>query len=284
MWKIILISTAAFMLAVFLFLENYKAPLPENHGKVRAQLSIGEGENQPLIVGFGGGEGGNAWASDYWKEPRQQFIDQGYAFLAVGYFGMKGTPESLDRISLNAIYDTIMLQANHTLINKDKIALVGASKGGELALNLASRYPEVDAVVSIVSPHVSFPAITIMANTSSWSYDGEEVAFVPATYATIGPALKGDLLTAHALMLEDESAEEKAAIEVEKINGSVLLISASEDEQWPSASMSNKVIERLSKNDFEHYFKHEKIEGGHVAPLAHFDMVFDFLNQHIKNL
>lgn len=30
-------------------------------------LYLGESENQPLVVGLGGSEGGNAWASDHWK-------------------------------------------------------------------------------------------------------------------------------------------------------------------------------------------------------------------------
>ncbi len=34
--------------------------LPENYGKIESRLYLGEGENQPLIVGLGGAEGGNA--------------------------------------------------------------------------------------------------------------------------------------------------------------------------------------------------------------------------------
>jgi hypothetical protein len=51
--------------------------LPQNHGRVNTRLYLGEGENQPLIVGFGGSEGGNAWASDYWKPQRDHFLAQG---------------------------------------------------------------------------------------------------------------------------------------------------------------------------------------------------------------
>lgn len=51
--------------------------MPENHGKVNVELFMGEGKNQPLIVGLGGSEGGNAWASDFWKDQRDEFISQG---------------------------------------------------------------------------------------------------------------------------------------------------------------------------------------------------------------
>jgi len=66
---------------------------------------------------------------------------------------------------------------------------------------------------------------------------------------------------------------------VERINGSILLLSASKDEAWPSAKMSNKIIEQLKRNDFKNYHKHIMIEGGHTAPLKHFDLVFDFLEK-----
>jgi hypothetical protein len=49
----------------------------------------------------------------------------------------------------------------------------------------------------------------------------EEVPYVPAK--TISPALKGDHYTAFSMMLEDKAV--KAEIEVENINGSILLIS-----------------------------------------------------------
>ncbi|MGB6153213.1 MAG: hypothetical protein WBG48_14610 [Pricia sp.] len=41
-----------------------------------------------MVVGFGGSEGGNAWANDRWSATRERFLAEGYAFLSVGYFGM----------------------------------------------------------------------------------------------------------------------------------------------------------------------------------------------------
>ena len=67
---------------------------------VESKLYVGDGVNQPLIVGLGGSEGGNAWTSDYWKKTRDQFIEKGYAFLAIGYFGAKGTPDKLEKIAI----------------------------------------------------------------------------------------------------------------------------------------------------------------------------------------
>ena len=68
-------------------------------------LYLSTGKNQPLIVGLGGSEGGNAWTSDYWKKTRDQFIEKGYAFLAIGYFGANGTPKLLEKIALEDIHN-----------------------------------------------------------------------------------------------------------------------------------------------------------------------------------
>lgn len=72
-------------------------------------------------------------ASNQLKQERNKFLEKGYAFLAVGYFGTETTPASIDRISLNAIHDSIAsIIRQHPRIDKNKIALYGGSRGGEL--------------------------------------------------------------------------------------------------------------------------------------------------------
>ena len=164
----------------------------------------------------------------------------------------------------------------------NKIALIGGSKGAELALNLASRYEGIGTVVGIVPADVSFPAHTILANTSSWTYNNQEVIYVPAPFKTIIPAIKGDLLAAFEMMLEDDEAVSNSLIPIEKINGSILFLSATNDEQWPSKMMSERMMERLTKNKFAYTYKHHAINGRHAKPLQHFDIIFNFLEEEFK--
>ena len=179
---------------------------------------------------------------------------------------------------MNAIADTILtIASKNKNIDENKIALIGGSKGGELVLNLGSRYKAFNAVIAMSTADISFPAITLTSNTSSWMYDGLEVTYVPAPLKIIFPAIKGDLFTAFNMMLENEPAVEKAVIAVENINGPILILSAKEDEQWPAALMSNRLIERLKEKDFKHRYEHLLLDGGHTAPLSHFDKVYDFL-------
>ncbi|VXD10712.1 acyl-CoA thioester hydrolase/BAAT C-terminal domain-containing protein [Marinoscillum sp. 108] len=247
---------------------------------VDTQLYLGDGDHQPLIVAFGGGDGGNGWTSDRVKDKREQLIAKGYAFLAVGYFGTAQSPGTLDRISLDAIHDAILSVANHRKIDRNKIALLGVSKGAELALLLASHFEDISCVVAMAPSHCVFPAHTFMASTSSWTYQGEEVPFVPMTWGAVPAAIQHDLLSAFSIMLKDTEAVEKAAIRVEDIKGSIFLLSAKNDEQWPSTPMSLAAIERLAKNNFPYPYHHVAIDGGHFEVFDHFDSVYHFLDQN----
>ena len=280
--KITLILVTGVMCFSFTYIFTYVPPFPKQYGIVESKLFLGDAEMQPLIVAFGGGDGGNDWSRTYLKAKRDSLIKMGYAVLAIGYFKSNGTPKHLDRISLDAIRDTILSVAQNPKIDKSKIILMGGSRGGELVLNLASKYDDFKGVIAMSTSNVSFPAITWSANTSSWTYKNKELPYVPAPFKTIFPAIKGDLYTAHKMMLEDREAVKKAEIKVENIKGSILLISGKNDEQWPSTEMSDQIVNRLQHNNFKYYYSHIKLDRGHIAPLENFNHVYDFLETHFK--
>lgn len=244
---------------------------------VESQLFLGDDENQPLLVGLGGSEGGNAWASDHWRETREGFIKQGYAFLAVGYFGAKNTPAQLDRIALDDVHLAIEKAAKNPKINRKKIAIIGGSRGGDLALLIASHFEDIKAVVAIVPSHVSFPGHTTEFTSSAWTFKGKQLPFVPVSEKSVPFLIKGDLRSTFETMLEDQRAVEKAVIKVEKIKGPILLISATRDEIAPTTPMCEKMVARLKAKRFKYHFEHLAIEGSHAQPLKHFDKIQKFL-------
>lgn len=251
--------------------------LPERHGHVSSKLFLGKGNSQPLIVGLGGSEGGNPWASDYWKPQRDRFITQGYAFLAVGYFGTKDSPQQLDRIALEGIHNAIMKAAGTPRIDNKHIVIMGGSKGAELALTLASYYPEYSTVIAIVPGSAVFPSLTLSMNTSSFFYQGHELPFVPVPWSATPALIKRDLRTAFEKMMENKQAMRDAAIKVENIQGAILFLSATHDEMWPSTEMSIQMVNRLKDAGFTHNVQHIAIEGGHAEPLKHFVLIEGFL-------
>jgi dienelactone hydrolase len=285
----VIVLLAAYMVYVINSVDTVNMPV--NHGKVDAQLFLTKDNTpasqgaakRPLIVGFGGAEGGNAWTRPRSQNMRNRFIDEGYAFLAIGYFGMPGTPEKLDRIALEGVHAAIQKAAADPAIDSRCIAVIGGSKGAELALLLASRYPDIKAVAALAPGNATFVAITDAMTTSSFSHNGEQVPFVPFPWKATIPLITGDKRKVFDLMTQDRAAVERALIPVEKINGPIMLISGTKDEMWAAKEMSDDIITRLKEKKFPYANEHLAIEGNHVVPMKHMDKALAFLNTHFKS-
>lgn len=260
-------------------------PWPPHHGQVNVQLYLGEpsapdASGKPLLVLLGGAEGGNAWAGPRAEGMRQRFLADGYALLALGYFGMPGTPPTLDRIDLNGVRQAILEAARHPGVEPRCIALLGGSKGAELALTLASRMPAIKAVAAVVPGSAVFVGHSPTFDTSSFSEGGVELPYVPLPEAAVPALLAGNKRQVFDLMRQDEVAMTRARIPVERINGPVFFLSATQDELWASKEMADTMSEHLTRVGFGHAHAHIAIEGGHSAPMRHLNLARDFLNQH----
>lgn len=249
---------------------------------VEAILYTGNSNNQPLIVGLGGSEGGNAWASNRWKNTRDQFLEKGYAFLAIGYFGAEGTPKILDKIAIDDVYNAIAAAKKQAKIDDKKVAVIGGSRGADLALILGSYYKDISVVVGMSSSHAVFPGHTLEFTTSCWTFKGKELPFIPVNEEAVPFLIKSDLRGAFEAMLKDTIAEQKALIKVENINGAILLLSATKDEMIPAVEMGEKMISRLKHNSFKYPYEHIILEGSHEEPTKHFDEIFTFMEVNFK--
>lgn len=283
---ILFLLVTYFIFIIPLTFDSSKLPL--NYGKVNSELFVDDAKEQPLIVVFGGSEGGNSFTKPQNVKERQQYIEQGYAVLAVGYFGMEGIPKALDRISLNAIYEEIVLTLNTPNIKSNCVAVMGGSKGAELVLSLASKYPRITSVVSLSGGNVGFAGPSLFADgkTASFMFNDNALPFVPFTYNMLPSLLMGDFRGASEISLMNTEAVEKAIIKVEDINGPVLLISGEKDQVWPSKEMSDEVINRLKVKGFTHPYKHIVVpDGDHFQPQSNYHPeVIEFLNKNFKPL
>ncbi|TDE17124.1 acyl-CoA thioester hydrolase/BAAT C-terminal domain-containing protein [Dyadobacter psychrotolerans] len=276
------ISKYMLLVSMLILSANTFAQIFLQTPNVESVLYLGKSENQPLIVGLGGSEGGNAWTSDHWKKTRDKFLEKGYAFLALGYFGASGTPDTLNKIAIEDVYNAIKIAGNNSYVNKDKIAVIGGSRGADLALLLASYYKDINCVLSIVGSNVVFPGHTNHFSTSCWTYQNKELPFVPVNDPAVPFLMRGNLRGAFEAMLNDTLAAAKAAIKVEQIKGPVLFLSATKDEICPSTPMAEMMVERLKSKNFSYHFEHKAIEGGHSEPLKYFYLIFDFLETNFE--
>ena len=284
-WTLGVVAALALLLAAYMWWVVARfdtVTLPARHGQVDVELFVHEGGKRPLLVGLGGSEGGNPWASERWKPQRERFLDQGYAMLALGYFGTPNSPEHLDRISLDGVHAAIAKAASDPRVDGRCIALVGGSRGAELALLLASHYPDIKAVVAIVPGSAVFPALSDAMTTPGFSFHDQPLPFVPMTWGATPDLLVGNLRGAFETIMQDKEAMQRAAIPVEKINGPVQFVSASQDEAWPSKEMSDAMMQRLEANGFRHAAEHLVVRGGHGEPLDEFLKMEAFLDTHFK--
>tara|TARA_R110002072_G_scaffold36301_7_gene107065 strand:- start:6546 stop:7448 length:903 start_codon:yes stop_codon:yes gene_type:complete len=252
--------------------------LPEKYGEVETKLFLSEGSNQPLVVGLGGADGGNGWAGPHGAKQRKLLQENGYAFLSIAYFGSENTPKFLDRIAIEGVHKAVIEAAQDPRINGNCISVIGVSRGGELALLLGSYYQEYKSVVGIVPGSSVFPALNDAMTTPGFSHNRQSLPFVPVPWSVTFDLLSGNLRGAFEKMMQNTEAMEIAAIKVENISGPVLLISGTEDEQWPSMEMSEIIMERLTANNFAFPSQHIPLVGGHNEHHDNFDQVIAFLN------
>jgi dienelactone hydrolase len=198
----------------------------------------------PALLILGGSEGG----SEGVRALAAPFARQGYAVLALSYFGAEGLPRNLDQIPLEYFATGLRWLAARPDVDAGRIGVYGISKGGEAALLVASRNPQIRATVGGVPSNVSWQGIIRPAwdNRSSWSEGGRPLAYLSYDFS------RGftSILALYTGALPSLPQHPDAEIPVERINGPVLLISGRDDKMWPSAAMSDAVVARLRAHNF----------------------------------
>lgn len=219
---------------------------------------------RPGIILLGGSEGGIGWQ----RNMGAILASHGYAALALAYFGMEGVGKNLQKIPLEYCQEAIAWMTANASVDSRRLAVVGVSKGGELALLLGSLFPQIKAVAAYVPSAVVFQCTAPgFPRVSSWSFKGEELPFVP--YAASERFTKSrKLVDLYEASLENNEAFDKAVIQVEKTQGPILLISGKDDSLWPSTKMSDLIVARLKHNKFRYAYTHVAYDGaGHgIAP------------------
>ena len=231
------------------------------------------------VLALGGAGGGLS------EGAAETLAGEGFAALALAYFGLDGLPRELVEIPLEYFEGAIAWLGGHPEVDAGRVAVMGNSKGGELALLLGATYPrEVGAVVGYAPSPVVWQGIAFDREVyhggprSPWSLRGRAVPFV----AWARPDAAEMILMTESFFehrpistrafyeraLRNEAAVAAASIPVEKIEAPVLLISGTDDRLWPSTRLSEMAIERLEASDHPFPHEHLRYEGaGHmIAP------------------
>jgi dienelactone hydrolase len=162
----------------------------------------------PALLLLGGSEGGLTG-----QHTGPLFASHGFPTLALAYFGEPGLPSELMNIPLEYFVPALGWLRGQPGVDPERIFVLGVSRGSEAALLLGARYPElVYGVVGYVLSSVVNPS-PLDRISPAWTHEGKPVPF--------------------------------DVIPVERIKGPVFLVSAVEDQLWPSSTYASAIVARL---------------------------------------
>jgi uncharacterized protein len=175
----------------------------------------------------------------------------GYPTLALAYFRDRaGNPPELERkelrnVPLEYVFRALDWLEGRPEVRADRIALMGESRGAELALMIGSLRPDVAGVIAYSPQELRWGAVG--GGGAAWTLNGVPLPYTGGVYNRATPMSQfTDVLDGPA------DARNAATIEVEHIHGPVLLISSRADALSPSARMANDIEARLRAHGFSY--------------------------------
>jgi dienelactone hydrolase len=183
-------------------------------------LSAHRARRRPAVLLLGGSEGGARMI-----DAAGLLAAHGYPSMALAYFNAPGLPTRLTRIPLEYFERALRLLRRQPQVDPDHTVVLGASRGGEAALLLASTFPRLlHGAIALVPSSETLDSPTDFG-VAAWTYHGRPLPIRP--------------------------------IAVERITGPILTAAAGQDSLWPSTTYSDQIERRLQIHRFR--FGHERL-------------------------
>jgi uncharacterized protein len=226
-------------------------------GVVGAFASPGDGPH-PGVLALGGSDGGvPLYYIDF-------LVEAGFAVFCLGYFAHEDLQPALVEVPLERVERALeWMCARPDVETPDgRVAVIGGSKGGELALLVAATLPDlIGPVVAYTPSSVVWMGMDFSGGGqqgSSWTFRGRPFPFVPypdgvlPSFSDKGMAL----LPLYDKGLDQVDAVREAAIPIEKATGPILLLSGGDDHMWNATRMCRMLVDRMREHgrsdDIEH--------------------------------
>ncbi len=226
-------------------------------------------EARPAVLVLGGSEGGLRFAG----QTAALLASHGVVSLALAYFAFEDLPAQLVNIPLEYFETALQWLSAQPGVRPDALAVLGRSRGAELALILGSRLPLLRAIVAYCPSSIVWNGLRgdRVSESPAWTASGRAIPFASLAALT-SPQLRAEVFGRSPVRLAalfDAALAAPVApdafIPVERIQGSVLLISGDDDRMWPSARMGDQMVERLRAHRSPLRVRHSRYAGaGHL--------------------
>ncbi len=234
----------------------------------------------PGVILLGGSEGGI-------QERHAALIaEQGYAVMALAYFGLPGVPDVFKDVPLEYFGAALDRLGSHPAVDGDRIGLVGGSKGGEAVLLIAATFPDkgIRAVISLAGSGVVTQGISqsiftgdfreiITVDVAGWTYQGRELPYLRNiwTEQMEKAVTAGEPIELGWIMPDLATADvEDAIIPVENSGAAILLIVGGDDQGYGPA-YHEVTARRLEEIGYRQPWKHIVHDGAShmiISPTA----------------
>ena len=216
-----------------------------------------EKSHKGLVICFGGSDGSPNF------ENAKRLAKEGYETFALFMYGMKNQEQTLRKIPLEQFEDVIKY-INKNIKDNKPISVLGASKGAEYALNLASKYPEIDNLILMAPSAYTFAGLDFKDYGSSWTYEGKELPYIDIKKSSFKSFLNNIVIPAvmkspisfkdtYNTAIEKDATSQEKLIPVKDIKANILMIVGEDDLMWDSLTMANKIKEQKPKSEIHSY-------------------------------
>lgn len=196
---------------------------------------------RPVVVMLNGSDGGTPSARS-----AADLVASGYPVLSLAYFQdwngqPAGLPASLNAIPLDYVFRAIDWLKAQPAVDAGRIVLMGESRGGELALLVASLRPDVAGVMTFSASSRVWNGIPRTYDPATppgpaWTLGGRPVPFQTSVPIPDLPMRQ---------WFERVSPIDAARIRVENIRGPILLVSSKADGIWPGNLYADEIAAHL---------------------------------------
>jgi len=212
---------------------------------------------------------------------------QGYATLALQYFGTGRLPPGLRNVPLSYFADGIRWLHERAAVRSDAVGLVGISRGVEAALFAAADFDGPTAVVGYSGSGLAAQELAGSQRVPPWTRDGVPIATAEQLRAAwdTGPDSCIEQSCAYedpstpcpqvACLYEAKQSNAPAALDATTpdagaIDGPVLLVTGRDDQLWPGPLLSEFCLAHLDAGEFDDAAAHYSYrDAGHVLHLPY---------------